>query len=389
MKPKTLAILASVAAATVVIAAVVTRNSSPDRPPETARSAFLFDGLASKLGNVAAIVVKQGDKEFTVRKNGDVWEIQEKGGYPVKTEQVRAVLAGMADLRDAEARTSKPELYPKLNVQDPDGKPIEPGEPAPTLVTLKDAQGAVVASAVVGKPEPGKDPAVNIRKAGEAQAWLARGTLEVPGDTIRWIDTKILEVPRARIKGVTVTQPDQSTVMISRASPEATSFTVADVPAGKELKSANAGDAVAQAIEYLSVEDFAPADQIDFEGKSGGKPGAYCEFRTFDGLVIAAQLAEIQGRTWARCTANYEETGAPAAPEKPGDPSPEAQARETAKKDVAELNARLGKWAYAIPTYKATVLNTKMEDLLKSDAPPPPPPSMEGTIPLTPPPTGG
>jgi len=388
MNAKTLAILASVAAALAVIAAVVSRKDRPVAGPTPGAEARLFEGLGAKLDSVAAVALKHGDQELTLRKAGAGWEIAEKGGYPAKTDQVRAVLVGMAELREAEKRTSRPDLYSKLNVQDPDGKPIDAGAAGPTLLTLKDDRGGTVAAAIVGTSEPGTKPAVNIRKVGDAQTWLATGTLDVPVEATRWVDTKILEMPQDRIKGVTVTQPEGATLVLSRNSPQDQAFVVADVPTGDELKSPTAGNAVAQALQFLNFEDVAPADQVDFKGESGGKPGVYCEFRTFDGVVIAAQLAEAGGKTWARFTANFEETAAPPAPEKPGDPDPAIARKEAAMKEVADLNNRLATWAFVIPGYKATVLNTKMADLLKS-TPPTPPPSMEGTIPLTPPPGGG
>jgi uncharacterized protein DUF4340 len=388
MKPKTLAILAALAAITVVVAAFVSRKDRPVTPPAPTEAKRLYEELPAKLDSVAAVSVKHGDKEFTLRKAAAGWEVAEKGGYPAKPDAVRKTLVGLAELRTSAQRTSRPDLYSKINVQDPDGKPLEPGAAGPTLLTLKDDKGGVVAAAIIGTVEPSMKPAVNIRKVGETQSWLAQGSLEAPTEITQWIDTEIVKIPKERIKSVTITQPDGATVVMSRAKPEDQNFAIADVPAGKELKSANAGDAVAQSLAYFTMDDVSPADQIDFDGKSGGKPGAYSEFRTFDGLVLAVQLVDAGGKKWAKILANYEEQ--PAAPvpteAKPGEQTPEQVAREAAKKEMNDLNARLGRWAYALPDYKVTTLSTKMEDLLKSDAPPPPPPSMEGTTPLTPPP---
>lgn len=388
MKPKTLAILAFAAAAVAVIAAVVSRKDRPVAPPEAPAEARLFPDLGPKLGAVATVSIQHGDKDLSIRRAGEAWQLAEKGGYPVKADQVATVLRGLSELLQAEKRTAKPENYPKLNVQDPDGKPVEPGAQAPTLLTLKDDKDAVLAAAIIGTTEYGSKPAVNIRKQGDSQTWLASGTLDVPSDPIRWMETKILEIPESRIKGVTVTQPDGPTLVLSRNSAQETNFAVADIPAGDELKSPGAGNAVAQALGYMAFEDVAPASTIDFSGQSGGKPGAYCEFRTFEGLVLAIQLTEVSGKTWARFTANAEDPGAPATPATPEQPDPAAAQREAVQKEVADLNAKLGPWAFAIPDFKKTVLSTKLVDLLKSTVPAPPP-SMEGTFPLTPPPTPG
>ena len=419
MKTTPVLILAGAAAAVVIVAVLVSRKdrvASPDA--STAERPRMFDGLAPKLADVAVIDLKHGDKEFTVRKTADGWEIPERGGFPAKSEDVKKVLFKLGELRKGEERTQKPDLYPQLNVQDPDGKPLKEGEAGPTLLTLKDSKGQTLASAIVGNTKLGAKPGVFIRKAGEAQSWLGEGTLEVPSEAIRWMDATLINVPRDRIKGATATQPDGSTVRVSRAKPEDASFTVADIPAGKELKYAAAGDPLATAIAGLNFDDVTAADQIDFEGKKGGKPAGYCEFRTFDGLMVAVQLAEQDGKTWAKLSA-YSEATPKAAPEKPAESTPaeakpgEAKPGETkpgetkpaeakppeatpsaakpgekspadVQKEVNEINTRTSKWAFAIPSWKLTAFETKMSDLIKSDEPPKPPPSLEGTTPIVP-----
>lgn len=389
MKPKTLGILAALAAAAAVIAAVAaSKNRAVTPTTSDAEAPRLFDGLGPKLDTVATLSLKHGDKEYTIKKSASEWQIAEKGGFPAKADAVRKALVGLAELRQAEEKTSSPERYATLNVQDPDGKPLAQGAQGPTLMTLKDDKGGQVAAAIIGNQKYGNTPGVYIRKPGETKSWLASGSLEVPTEIVQWIDTTLVQIPRDRIKAVTVTQPDSSTVAMSRNKPEDPNFAIADIPQGKELKSPNAGDAVAQAISYLSCDDVAPADQIDFDGKNGGKPGAYLEYRTFDGMVLSIQLADAGGKTWAKLVANYEEPPAPPPPAdlKPDQKTPAEIKKEEIKKEVADLNARMGKWAYAIPSWKVTTLATKMSDLLKSDTPPPPPASMEGTTPLLPPP---
>ena len=388
MKAKTLIFLACLAAAVVVVATLLARRDRPAVSPTAGgtSAARLFPGLDSRINDVALINVQSGDKSFTLKKGAAGWELPDKGGYPAKLEEVVRTLRGLTDLREGEAKTSKPELYSKIGVQDPDGKPAEPAGGGPTLLTLRDAADQVVAAVIVGNSRPGTPAGVYIRKAGEAQSWLAEGQLEIPADPVRWIDAQFVNIPRERLKGVTITQPDGETLRVSRAKPEDASFTVHDVPAGKELRFPTAGDELGSAISFLSLEDVAPVATIDFEGKSGGNPGAYGEFRTFDGLMIATQLTEKDGKTWIKVAAYSEAPEPPKAPEgQPEAPRPPGKSPDEVKKEADELNARLSRWAFQIPQYKATSLQKRMADVLKSDAPPTPPPAMEGTTPLFPP----
>ena len=424
MKTNTLITLAVIAAVVVVAAALLQRGDRA-QTPSAETSARLFPGLADKLNSVATISVKNGDKEFSFKKTATGWDLPDKGGYPAKPEEVRKTLVSLVELRQGEAKTSKPDLYSKIGVQDPDGKKPEAGATAPTLFTLKDDKDVVVASAIVGSQKYGSPPGTYIRKTGEAQSWLAVGQLEVPGDPIRWLDTQFLSIERDRMKSATLTQPGGETLRVSKTKREDANFTVHDLPAGKELKYAGAGDGVGSALSSLTFEDVAPADTIDFEGKAGGKPGNYGEFRTFDGLMIAVQLTEKDGKTWAKFAAYSEAAPPPAAapaeapkPEgdkpatqpdpnkpaesaastpveakpaeaKPADTKPGEKKSEDVKKEADEINAKLAKWAFALPPYKVTSFNAKMLDMIKSDQPPTPPPAMEGTTPLLPPPGTG
>jgi hypothetical protein len=403
MKTTPVIVLSVVAAAAVGAAALVAyRQRGGEAPADAPANAPMFEGLTARLPQVTAISIKHADQDFTVAKTDKGWGLADRGGYPVKAEEVRKTLVGLDQLRRAQAMTSKPELYSKLGVQEPEGKPVEGGGAAPTLVTLKDAQGQAIASAIVGQQKwSGNQRGVYIRKAGEAQSWLAAGELDVPEAPVRWLDAQILQIPRDRIKGVTITQPGTSeTLAISRATAQEQSFTVHDVPRGKELKSATEANPIADALSSLSIEDVEAASKLDLSGQ-GVKAGSYAEFRTFDGLVIACQLAEKDGKTWARFTANYEGPAPDAKPdaakpdaskpdaakpeEKPAESKPGEKKPEDVQKEIADLNAKLGAWAFAIPQYKSQVLQKTMADLLKSDQAPAPPPAMEGTTPVFPP----
>jgi hypothetical protein len=217
---------------------------------------------------------------------------------------------------------------------------------------------------------------------------LAEGQLEIPADPLRWLDTQVLNVERERMKSATLTQPAGETLRVSKSKREDANFTVHDLPAGKELKYPGAGDGVGSALSALTFEDVAPIETIDFDGKSGGKPGNYAEFRTFDGLMVATQLVEKDGKTWAKFVAYSEAAPGAEAPKPDGaaptEAAPAGKKPEDVKKEADELNARLGRWAFALPTWKVTAFNAQMTDMIKTDQPPAPPPGMEGTAPLFP-----
>jgi hypothetical protein len=399
---------------TLVIAGVAAmtlerREASERGSQETQK---LFPDLSRSVNDVAAITIKKKDGEYTLQKNGEKWGLAEKQGYPVDMEPVRKTLIGLTEATIVEAKTTDKERYAKLGVQDPDATaaPAAPAAsegaatPTPhaangaesstsTLVTLKDASGKAIASLIVGKPHEGKNFGTNevyVRRAGEAQSWLAKAALELKDKNVDWLDKKILEVKRDRIRAVDVKHPDGEVVHVEREKPEDTNFTLANIPEGKELTFPTAASGMSSSLEWLNLDDVVPASEVDFKAT----PPVVCRFSTFDGLTITVTTKEDKDKTYARFEAAYEPPPEVAGPkpeekkdesadkkdEKKDDKKPEKKSPDEVKKEVADLNARLSPWVYVIPSYNKATFTKHMADLVKDKAPPPPPP---GTQPAT------
>jgi hypothetical protein len=402
MKNTTLIVLIGVTAVVGGAAAWVSTKGRATRKSEVATE-MLFPDLAKRVNDVASVSIKKASKEFAFTRTATGWEVADKGGYPAKIEKVKETLIALSQLKVLEPKTSRPENYSKIGVEDPGTvkpqTPATPGEPAPesqsTLLTLKDDKGQTITGVIVGNTRWDAKPATYLRKAGEAQAWLADGRLDVPADFTAWVDTQFASIPKDRIKTAEVTFPDGSKTRISREKKEDVAFTVHDIPPGEELMGANAGDALGNALSFQSFENVAPADQV-FSAAAGEmyKPGPSGEFVTFDGMKIMIQMREqevpakegAEGATkqtkhWLHMVAAYDETIAPPPPPepKPGEPTPPAVRKpEEVQKEVTDLNNKTAKWAFQIPEYKASALKTTVAQLLKSKVPTPPPTLNEG-----------
>jgi hypothetical protein len=362
MKTKTIAILGAAAAVAVGLAAIVARSGTSAE--ESTRGEVMFQSLTPRINDVALVEIKRTDAQFSIRREGESWGIAEKGGYPVKFERVKETVVSLSQLRALEPMTSRADRYPQIGVQDPE----KAGEAAtgggPTLLTLKDDKGAVLASAIVGNPRFGAQPGVYIRKPGEEQSWLAQGRLEIPGHFTQWIEPQIMSIQRDRVKSVDVAPVEGDPFSIERATPEQTNYTVVGLPPGQELKSTTAADAFGSALAFLSLEDVARASAIDLSPASGAVPGPLLQFRTFDGLLVMVQLTDKDGASWARIAASP-------APEEPN-PGPGII------DEAAQINSRVDGWIFALPAYKSSVMKTTMLDLIRDGRPFELPPSMQG-----------
>jgi len=335
MQQRGLILLAAASLALIVLAIVAIasgdRGVSRAAPGERALPA-----LAAKIGEVGSVGVKRKALSLTFVRDGDNWLVAEKGNYPAAAGKVRQIVLAMADSMLVEPKTQKAEFYPRLDVEDP-------GSGKSTLVTLKDKSGATLAEMIIGKRRydrlgTGTD-GIYVRKLGDTQAWLARGSLEFSDQLSSWLDRRILDIPEKRIAKATLTQPDGTTLVISRAKPE-DKFTVEDAPADAKFKSETTTSEPAMALESLDLDDVRPAAELPVPDKDV----VAASFTTFDGLTVDVRLLDKDDMHWVALSA----TGSGAA---------EAEAKA--------INDKASHWTYAVPSYKATQLKMKLADMLE------------------------
>jgi hypothetical protein len=201
---------------------------------------------------------------------------------------------------------------------------------------------------------------------------------------MEWVERQVLNIPRDRIKSVSVVHPaDGAEVEVARPAATDKAFTLAAIPQGRELSAPTAPEALVTGVQYLSIDDVRLAGDVGFS-----QPEAIAVFRTFDGLVITAQTVRKDEKSWVNITAAFEEVPPPPAP--PAGPTPEAapapppaptKPAEEVRKEAADLNTKLAAWAFAIPDYKAKNLTASIESFLKPLTPPPAPPGPIGPPP--------
>jgi hypothetical protein len=417
MKRKHLIILGVAAAVVAVFAAIsLSRFDSSITAGDASTTGDgaknrLFPGLLDHVNDVQTVKLQQKDGETTLQKNGDHWGVVEKGGYPIEMEPVRKMLIAMGEMTKLEKKTADASRYDQLGLQDPTAEGSKSA-----LITLQDASSKDMAKLVLGKERESKGSAVSnqryVRIPGDPQTWLVQGTFDVKEKASDWLEKKIVEVKRDRIRSVEITQPDGSLLAVDRPDAKTNDYTLVDIPEGKELTYPTAAGSHAGGLEYVNLEDVQPVDKVDFTAN----PGPTAKFKTFDGLVITVATKDLDNNTWAKFTASYEAPPAPPAPastdaSKPADASatPDASAATDAakaadsanaadaekkpdeakkpdtaaadaankaaevEKEVADLNDRLSKWAFQLSTYTAANLKKKKSDLLKDKAPPPSP----------------
>jgi hypothetical protein len=334
MQHKGLIALLAVTAVAVILAVISSLGGGPNANPLIGRP--VLTGLASRLAEVEQVALIQGEAKTTLMRRDGQWVVAERGNYPADAQKLRQLLLGLAELVYVEPKTAEAQNYPRLEVEDAGAK-----DSKSTLITVSGQQGALLGEVIAGKPRAdelgGGDDGVYVRKPGDAQSWLARGTLDL-SDTPGWLDHALLDLPAADVKEVLLTSPDGVKLTVTRAAPD-DKFRLVELPKDKKLRSDDALDAIAGALAGLSLSDVRP--QADFTWPKTGASRA--RFTFFDGLAVTVELTDQDKTSWARITA----AGT-------GDSSAKAQ----------DLNARTANWVYALPAYKAAMLKARLADIL-------------------------
>lgn len=359
MKPRSLLILGLVTVAAVAAAVVVDIDRYRATAPAEAHG-LVYPSLAEYLDNVTTVLLQRPGSSVTLNHGAKGWTVAERANYPADFGKVRRLLVALGELRKLEAKTSSPKLYPDLDVEDPTSP-----QARSTEVTLKAADGKVLAALIVGKSKPdaagpGND-GIYVRRAAEAQSWLAQGTLDVAGGPAEWIDKQLVDISRTRVATVTVQPPDGAPLVVERAHPTDTDFAIKDLPADAKTKGTYMIDAIGGVLENLYADDVRPAADVPLPANP---PTAVV--RTFDGLAVTATLTDKDGKTWVRLHAASTPPAAPApAGDKAASPAPKLETPAQVAKEIAQINGKCDGWTYALPGYQAHLFERKLGELLQ------------------------
>jgi hypothetical protein len=406
MMQKRLLSLLLITVAVLGIGLILTQRQQPVVEGR-AESGELVPGLANALNDVSSIRISKANNELIAElKRGESgWTVANRHDYPADIGKVREYLIKLSEARVREAKTSKPENYSRLGVEDlaaegATGVGIELGglkEPAKLIVGISSGGGSA---------------GTFVRRVDEATSYLVSGDLIPEREGANWLAREIVSVPSSEVRSVAVTAPDKSTLKVEKPDASAPNFTVLGVPKGRELSSESVGNLVAGMLDGLTLEDLLPAAEATADAATTWA----ASYTGYDGLVIDLTLWGGSDKAWTRIAARVDESvldgwvaaekaradaerataeakvaaKAADAEGKPDDataataadatadstPAPtvpppfdadKARAEKLAdlQKRVDELNAKTSPWAYAIPTWKAANIKKKMDDMLK------------------------
>lgn len=403
MSRNTLVGLAIAALIALVAAFVINRAAKPVVEGRAPTAGWLLPSLHDHVNEVDKVILTgAGDTILATLERGDAgWKLAEKGGYPVDTGKLRAFLLKLADAREVEQKTANAGKYDVLGVED---------------VSAPSAKGVLVELAglsepvklIIGNAAP-QGEGTYVRRAGDAQSWLASGSLAPEKTPSDWLKKDLADIAAERIASVTLTSADGKPVRAAKDAEGEANFTLADVPTGREAGSEYTINGLASTLSSLRFDDVLPASEAE-----PPQDAIKARYETFDGIDVEVTAWQHEGKDYARFAATLDEARADAhiaaqqakdkeahhaasqhaesstvsdgsaeaaeagekgadgaadddapTPLSVSDPARDREARlDTLRKEVADLNAHFSGWTFVIPAYKYANLDKKPDDLL-------------------------
>lgn len=339
MNARALAILVAVIVVLGALAFLGERGGSGSASTPSVVGSRLVPALEEALNDIERVTVTKagGATVATLERGEDTWTLAETDGYAADVARLRQALVALAEARIVEQKTSNPELYDRLGVEDIAAESaagiavdLEGGGDWPTII-LGDSEGSEYRYA---------------RLSDAAPSFMIDKNPNLPRETIEWLDRLVVDLAGPRVREVTIAHPGGARLVLRKPDAGTTDFTVENIPDGRELLYAGVANVVGNALRDLRFEEVAPAAALEPDPDQV----VNVEYRTFDGLVIAIEGIEQDDEHWISLTARAEAEDA---------------ADGAAAAEAAGINERVAGWRYRIASYQYDPITRRMSDLLK------------------------
>jgi hypothetical protein len=341
METRHLIILAAVAV--VLTGAVIALGVLENRQEVTLKEgSYLLQGFNPE--KVYGIYIKQGDESLTFKRLDERFILTGTYDYPVSNDQINRIVKAIADIRCAEKVTSDERNHAALGVM---------GEKGSLVVRFFNESGQKMTGMVIGRDRPGF-PGFYARLEDERQVYLSTDAL--PPVSTNYVDYIRRDLP-----------PGRKTDYVRISCKNGSGAFALDLREGKPVledvpkKQRQNDGAIAEVLKTL--QQF-PVRNIHRKGDlSALSYPTRLDFQRKDGTVYRVELAEKDGRHFARTAAMIDATG-PAKGETGGGGSGQ-EAHQMARQSVDAFNRDHEPWVYEIDATWARAAQRSQKDLLE------------------------
>ena len=335
-----------VVAAIAVVAAFVVVLGRPTSHVDPLSREPVFAELRANPDEVARVTIESRFDTFTFVREDGRWRTPDKHNYPLDENDVRELVVKLTDMRYIERKTSQPDRFERLEVNDIKGELSEA-----VHVRIATAGDKPLADVIVGRPSArfidGSVSGTYIRFPGTDDVWLASGAVNVQTRLVPWLDRQVVSVPADTVRQIVVGSGDGTYSLVREGEGDASSFKIPQAPEGRDVDQ-RAGQGLVRALAGVALEDVKPASEFSLPDDA-----KHARVETMDGIAVDLRLAEVDKKPWATVSASYI-----------GDAADQSDAAKAARQRVEEINKRVDGWVYWVPSDMFDRLTAPLEKQL-------------------------
>lgn len=369
--------------ALVVVVVILAVWLSTRRAPESGDLALgpVLPGLSERVNAVQQVTIQAAGGDTAILVRGDAgWVLRERHDWPADTGKLRDYLLRLGVTQRIEAKTQRPESYPRLGVQD-----LDAADANGTRIDI--LGGGEPLALIVGQNNP-QGHGSYVRVPGQAQSWLADLDIAPERQLENWLQRDLIDVDPRRIVSIRVQPAGKAAFTLSRTAVNESHWQLAPIPTKRDTAQAPA-EAIAGFLQGLRLDDVEPA------ADSKVLDGDRVQFDTADGLQVTLRLWQRDDKAWVSLAATFDEAVAstyvgaqvaaeqkareqqsddaanadasapPAATEPPAADAGSVEQRVTKLREQAHAAAaRFDGWVFAISPFKASNLRKPHADYI-------------------------
>ncbi len=318
-------------------------------------NSYLISNLSKQLNDVTKLTIYEAKMQplAIINKTEDKWIVGNRDGYEADISLIRKTFNNLAEAKIVEAKTSNPENYIRLGVED---------------IDLENAQGIQLTIEGLNKPiniiAGNKGTVGNntqyVRRVGEEQSWLINKNLDIKKDATHWLKKEILDIPPERIKIVQIDHGDGNVITIENEGTKEYEFVLKNtIPEGKTVSESEIYQ-VANALSSLQLRDVASLDNIN----ENSVQAIVTKYVTYDGLTVTVNSFTIEDETYSKIKIEFSEDNVDVSQTETDSESDISMYSdsESAQELVNNLNPKLAPWAFILPTITKDALIKKLDN---------------------------
>ena len=299
----------------------------------------IVKNMQASLNDVTQLqIVGAGDQVLaTIVRTNDSWTVKERNSYPADLSKVRTALLNLAEAKIVEEKTSNPDLYAKLGVED-----VSADEALGVKAVLDYNDQSV--GLIIGKPGPQMNKSRYVRLANSQTSWLIDRKIDLKYQAEHWLRKDILSVEPNEVSTITVTMQDDEVLAIASSDEQEGEFIVTNLPSqsaevvGAELHQVANALSSFQLLDIANSEEFkdqSPAMNVDYQLKSGVKI-SLAAYDKDDAHFVSVQASLVEG----------------------------VEDKTSAQAYADKINNVASGWLYKIPNVTYDSMNKRVSDVL-------------------------